>query len=117
MQVLAHKWHYFTCSIKRCDQNISYYHDYCSRLWNCSRYMKFLNPAATVITGKSYYVPSVHVDLLASLHWPSLESRRINSKLLLRYTYSNGHAAPNLGNEFNFNYEMECPYNFRTQWH
>ena len=54
------------------------------------------------------------MDLLAILHWASLESRRINSKLLLMYKFSNGHAAPNLGNEFNFNYETECPYNLRN---
>ena len=92
--------------------------DYCSPLWdNCgntlrNRLQKFQNRTTRIITGKSYDVPSV--ELLANLKWASLETRRINSKLLFVNKIINGHTVPNLRNKFRFNYEMECPYNLRN---
>ena len=64
--------------------------------------------AARIINGKYNDVPP-SVELLANLQWTSLETKRINWKLLFAYKIINGHTAPNLRNKFRFNYETELP--------
>ena len=53
------------------------------------------------------------VELLANLQWTSLETRRINSKLLCVYKIINGHTAPNLRNKFRFNYDFQIKISAR----
>ena len=74
--------------------------DYCSPLWDiCGKHLldklqKFQNRAARIIAGLSYEINSA--DVLESLGWETLESRRQRMKSVFLYKIINDYTAPNL---------------------
>ena len=76
------------------------YFDYCSPLWDiCGKHLldklqKFQNRAARIIAGLSYEINSA--DVLESLGWETLESRRQRMKSVFLYKIINDYTAPNL---------------------
>ena len=76
------------------------YFDYCSPLWDiCGKHLldklqKFQNRAARIIAGLSYEINSA--DVLESLGWETLESRRQRMKSVFLYKIINYYTAPNL---------------------
>ena len=76
------------------------YFDYCSPLWEvCStllrdKLQKFQNRAATIIAGASYETRSA--DVLRSLEWEKLETRRILTKATFLYKVVTNCVAPTL---------------------
>ena len=96
------------------------YFDYCSPLWGiCNKQLKdklqkFQNRAVRVITGACYEARSA--DVLRSLAWENLDSRRYASKLTLMYKVLNNYTGPNLRealirrNDMQTNYELRNGY-------
>ena len=82
------------------------YFDYCSPLWDiCGKHMldklqKFQNRAARIIAGLSYEINSA--DVLESLGWETLDSRRQRIKSVFLYKIINDYTAPNLKQSFNW---------------
>ena len=76
------------------------YFDYCSPLWDiCGKHLldklqKFQNRAARIIVGLSYEIN--FADVLESLGWDTLESRRQSMKSVFLYKILNDYTAPNL---------------------
>ena len=76
------------------------YFDYCSPLWGvCSKQLKdklqrFQNRAARIIAGASFETRSA--DVLCSLAWDDLLTRRCRTKSILLYKVLNGCISPNL---------------------
>ena len=76
------------------------YFDCCSPLWDiCGKHLldklqKFQNRAARIIAGLSYEINSA--DVLESLGWETLETRRQRMKSVFLYRIINDYTAPNL---------------------
>ena len=73
------------------------YFDYCSPLWDvCNKQLKdkLQNRAARIIASASYEIRSA--DVLRSLTWDNLESRRCTSKATFMFKVLTGCTGPNL---------------------
>ena len=76
------------------------YFDYCSPLWDvCNKQLKdklqkYQNRAARIIASASYEIRSA--DVLRSLAWENLESRRCTNKATFMYKVLTGCTGPNL---------------------
>ena len=76
------------------------YFDYCSPLWDiCGKHLldelqKYQNRAARIIASVSYEIDSA--DVLETLDWETIESRRQRMKSVFLYKILNDYIAPNL---------------------
>ena len=96
------------------------YFDYCSPLWDvCNQQLKdklqkFQNRAARIITGASYDIRSD--DVLRSLAWENLETRRRITKSILMYKILNDCAGPNLKDALTRRDLVQTSYNLRNTY-
>ena len=94
------------------------YFDYCSPLWDiCGKHLldklqKFQNRAARIIAGLSYEINSA--DVLESLGWETLESRRQRMKSVFLYKIINDYTAPNLKQSLIGSNSMPSSYTLRS---
>ena len=94
------------------------YFDYCSPLWDiCGKHLldklqKFQNRAARIIAGLSYEINSA--DVLESLCWETLESRRQRMKSVFLYKILNDYTAPNLKQSLIGSNSMPSSYILRS---
>ena len=94
------------------------YFDYCSPLWGiCGKHLldklqKYQNRAAWIIAGVSYEIDSA--DVLETLGWETLESRRRRMKSVFLYKILNDYTAPNLKQSLVGSYSMPASYNLRS---
>ena len=94
------------------------YFDYCSPLWDiCGKHLldklqKYQNHAARIIAGVSYEIDST--DVLETLGWETLESRRQRMKSVFLYKILNDYTAPNLKQSLVGSCPMPASYNLRS---
>ena len=94
------------------------YFDYCSPLWGvCSKQLKdklqrFQNRAARIIAGASFETRSA--DVLRSLAWDDLETRRCTTKSILLYKVLNGYIGPNLKESLILRNARQTNYDLRN---
>ena len=94
------------------------YFDYCSPLWDtCNKTLKdklqkYQNRAARIIAGASYEIRSA--DVLQTLEWENLESRRVITKATLKYKISNDHSAQNLKELLTRRNSLQTAYDLRN---
>jgi len=80
------------------------YFEYCSPLWdNCGKLLNdklltFQSRAARVLTGANYDIRSA--DIIQTLSWDTLDTRRLRAKSTLIYKILNDDTAPNLRSSF-----------------
>ena len=94
------------------------YFDYCSPLWDiCGKHLlnklqKYQNRVARIIADVSYEIDSA--DVLETLGWETLESRRQRTKSVFLYKILNGYSAPNFKQSLVGSYPMPATYNLRS---
>ena len=94
------------------------YFDYCSPLWHtCNKTLKdklqkYQNRAARIIAGASYEIRSA--DVLQTLKWENLESRRVITKATLMYKILNDHSAQNLKELLTRRNSLQTAYDLRN---
>ena len=94
------------------------YFDYCSPLWDiCGQHLldklqKYQNRAARIIASVSYEIDSA--DVLETLGWETLESRRQRMKSVFLYKILNDYTAPNLKQSLVGSCPMPASYNLRS---
>ena len=107
-----------TSSLQMIYALIQPYFDYCSPLWDiCGKHLldklqKFQNRAARIIAGLSYEINSA--DVLESLGWETLESRRQRMKSVFLYKIINDYTAPNLKQSLIGSNSMPSSYILRS---
>ena len=94
------------------------YFDYCSPLWAvCNKqlkdkFQKFQNRAARIITGANF--DSRSADVLRSLGWDDLETRRCTIKSILLYKVLNGYTGSNLKESLTWRNTRQTNYDLRN---
>ncbi len=94
------------------------YFDYCSPLWGvCNKQLKdklqkFQNRAAGIIAGASFETRSA--DVLRSLAWDDLETRRCTIKSILLYKVLNDYTGPNLKESLIWRNTRQTNYDLRS---
>ena len=94
------------------------YFDYCSPLWGvCNKQLKdklqkFQNRAARIIAGASFETRSA--DVLRSLAWDDLETRRCAIKSILLYKVLNDYTGPNLKESLIWRNTRQTNYDLRS---
>ena len=94
------------------------YFDYCTPLWGvCNKQLKdklqkFQNWVWRIIAGASYENRSA--DVLRSLAWDNLETRRRTTKSTLLYKVLNNHTGPNLKETLIRRNAMQTNYELRN---
>ncbi len=94
------------------------YFDYCSPLWGvCNKQLKdklqkFQNRAARIIAGASFETRSA--DVLRSLAWDDLETRRCTIKSILLYKVLNDYTGPNLKESLIWRNTRQTNYDLRS---
>ena len=94
------------------------YFDYCSPLRDtCNKTLKdklqkYQNRAARIIAGASYEIRSA--DVLQTLEWENLESRRVITKATLMYKILNEYSAQNLKQLLTGRNSLQTAYDLRN---
>ena len=94
------------------------YFDYCSPIWGVcdqrlkDKLQKFQNRVARIIVGASYEIRSA--DVLRSLAWENLETRRRTTKSILMYKVLNDYIGPTLKESLIRRNHMQTNYDLRN---